>query len=508
MSRIWLCIAVAAVSLPVAFLVDHIVPDPYMDEIFHIPQMKQYCKGNFRSWDPMITTPPGLYLVTYIYTSILSFGGAALEGAIFWSGTCSIAVLRHVNVLFSIICAVLFREITLHLEPDKGAIVASLKAFALSCYPLHWFFTFLFYTDVGSTTAVLAMYLACLKQAYWTSSLLGLVAILFRQTNVIWTFFVACVGIIDFLFRQGSSALDLPPTEDQPSIMLDRKAYRPNLKHRSIKNDATNQVHSTRKQKNRVKEDEVLVEEILFVLQQAWQMKSALIWRFLPMMLPILCFLVFVAYNGSIVLGAKEAHKASPHFAQVLYFGVAAVLAMAPVHLNSSIIGENFRRLSGSMQVRLSGYLVASIFGALACIHFFSFAHPYLVSDNRHYTFYIWRRVINVHWSSKYLLSIIYVYSWCSIFTVLGKSERKIWLLIFFGAVVAVLVPAPLIEFRYYTVPFYFIALHTPIRTQKDYLSWVLIFLQYSATNFVTMYMFLYKPFFRPGEREAQRFLW
>lgn len=35
------------------------------DEIFHIPQAKQYCKGNFGSWDPMITTPPGLYVLFY-----------------------------------------------------------------------------------------------------------------------------------------------------------------------------------------------------------------------------------------------------------------------------------------------------------------------------------------------------------------------------------------------------------------------------------------------------------
>lgn len=33
------------------------------DEIFHIPQAQQYCKGKFGSWDPMITTPPGLYVL-------------------------------------------------------------------------------------------------------------------------------------------------------------------------------------------------------------------------------------------------------------------------------------------------------------------------------------------------------------------------------------------------------------------------------------------------------------
>jgi len=31
-------------------------------KVFHIPQAQQYCGGDFKSWDPMITTLPGLYL--------------------------------------------------------------------------------------------------------------------------------------------------------------------------------------------------------------------------------------------------------------------------------------------------------------------------------------------------------------------------------------------------------------------------------------------------------------
>ncbi|KAK8708948.1 hypothetical protein V6N13_059983 [Hibiscus sabdariffa] len=46
--------------IPVSILVNRIVPDPYMDEIFHIPQAQRYCNGDFMSWDPMITTQPGL----------------------------------------------------------------------------------------------------------------------------------------------------------------------------------------------------------------------------------------------------------------------------------------------------------------------------------------------------------------------------------------------------------------------------------------------------------------
>eukprot|EP00191_Tetraselmis_sp_GSL018_P012453 CAMPEP_0177594952 /NCGR_PEP_ID=MMETSP0419_2-20121207/10076_1 /TAXON_ID=582737 /ORGANISM="Tetraselmis sp., Strain GSL018" /LENGTH=44 /DNA_ID= /DNA_START= /DNA_END= /DNA_ORIENTATION= len=28
------------------------VPEPYMDEIFHVPQAQRYCRGDFAHWDP------------------------------------------------------------------------------------------------------------------------------------------------------------------------------------------------------------------------------------------------------------------------------------------------------------------------------------------------------------------------------------------------------------------------------------------------------------------------
>lgn len=36
------------------------VPEPYLDEIFHIPQARRYCQGRWLEWDDKITTPPGL----------------------------------------------------------------------------------------------------------------------------------------------------------------------------------------------------------------------------------------------------------------------------------------------------------------------------------------------------------------------------------------------------------------------------------------------------------------
>lgn len=62
MGRLAVAAIVSLWVVPISILVNRILPDPYMDEIFHVPQAQKYCSGNFRSWDPMITTPPGLYV--------------------------------------------------------------------------------------------------------------------------------------------------------------------------------------------------------------------------------------------------------------------------------------------------------------------------------------------------------------------------------------------------------------------------------------------------------------
>lgn len=48
-----------------------------------------------------------------------------------------------------------------------------MKAVALALYPPHFFFAFLFYTDVGSTAAVAAMYLAALRRKFHLAALVS-----------------------------------------------------------------------------------------------------------------------------------------------------------------------------------------------------------------------------------------------------------------------------------------------------------------------------------------------
>ena len=62
-----------------------------------------------------------------------------------------------------------------------------------------------------------------------------------------------------------------------------------------------------------------------------------------------------------------------------------------------------------------------------------------------------------------------------------GKAQRKIWVLAYFLASAAALIPAPLIEFRYYTIPFFLLVLHSPT---NDAGSWLLMGIVYlTVTN-------------------------
>ncbi|XP_068646077.1 dol-P-Glc:Glc(2)Man(9)GlcNAc(2)-PP-Dol alpha-1,2-glucosyltransferase isoform X2 [Aristolochia californica] len=478
MGRLAVALVVSLWVIPISIMVNHVIPDPYMDEIFHIPQAQQFCNGNFRSWDPMITTPP---------------------------------VLRSTNGVLAVLCSILLYDIILHLRPSIGERGATLYTIVLTLYPLHWFFTFLYYTDVASLAVILAMYLACLKRHYWLSALLGGLAISIRQTNVIWMLFVAGTGAIDYLVGEYHKKFNDHIMITKSEGLADEN-YRPvsaNLKRRKMGSSvrATDisiskaSVCSSRGSSNFSSGMLKEIQEIFFAL---WCLKWNFFVLFTPYLLIFSTFVSFVIWNGSIVLGAKEAHTVSPHFAQIFYFGLASTAAMGPIHFNLHQAAALFKSLRMS---KLVGFFVVcmALTAGLISVHFFSIEHPYLLADNRHYPFYIWRKVIKAHWLMKYLLVPLYVYSWSSIFHILGKFQRKTWVLLFFLACAAVLIPAPLIEFRYYTIPFFFIILHSPVGKYKH---WFLIAVLYLIVNFFTMAMFLYRPFHWDHEPGTQRFIW
>ncbi|CAM0903928.1 unnamed protein product [Alopecurus aequalis] len=419
---------------------------------------------------------------------------------------CTTALLRSTNVIMAMVCGILIHDLLLCIKPGLDKTKATAYAILLALYPVHWFFTFLYYTDVASLAAVLAMYLFCLKKRFWVSAMFGAISILFRQTNVIWMVFVAANGAISYIqdlclsdnFSHENSGLT-----DQSSTEVsgrDNIASVPGLRRRRTNSS----ISKRRVVSGSTKLYISFTEEILDISFKLWNSKCKVLVTFTPFAIVLVVFVAFVILNGGIVLGAKEAHVVSPHFAQFLYFGLVSAAALLPLHFTPRRVSDLFHLCAKKKSCSSLAMLVALGLSFVA-VHFFSIAHPYLLADNRHYTFYIWRKVIQVHRMMKYILIPLYMYSWFSVINSLGKSQTRVWVLSFVVAVALVLVPAPLIEFRYYTIPLVIVVLNSPVIGNGKLLA---LGSAYAAADLFILAMFLFKPFHWEHGTGTQRFMW
>jgi alpha-1,2-glucosyltransferase len=142
--------------------------------------------------------------------------------------------------------------------------------------------------------------------------------------------------------------------------------------------------------------------------------------------------------------------------------------------------------------------------------------HPFLF-DNRHYTFYVWRRVFKLHQVMPYLMVPGYlacIWAWflrvgehpvrvhSSSFDnhLIGPDQTILQTLLLPACVLPTLLPTPLLEPRYFLIPYILLRAQVP-----DVPSWGIALegLWYACINAVTMWVFLYR------EREGVgRFMW
>jgi alpha-1,2-glucosyltransferase len=134
--------------------------------------------------------------------------------------------------------------------------------------------------------------------------------------------------------------------------------------------------------------------------------------------------------------------------------------------------------------------------------------HPFLLADNRHFVFYIWRRTIRFHALSRYIAAPIYYACGWFVLTPLSRSQSTLFVLGLVVCTAATIVPSPLLEFRYFILPYFFWRLHlSPGLVSK----WrgVLEFVFFEVVNAVTLWIFVKRPFewaSEPGK--VQRFIW
>lgn len=437
---------------------------PYMDETFHVPQAQAYCQGRFQQWDPMITTLPGLYLMSVgiVKPAVWLFG---------WSGSivCSTGMLRFINLLFSVGNFYLLYLLLCKIH-NKNKTVSGfqriLSTVTLSVFPTLYFFTFLYYTDTGSVFFTLFAYLMCLYGNHKTSALLGFCGFMFRQTNIIWTIF--CGGSV--VAQQLSEAWK---TESQ------------------------------KKKEERITKGSFseLIKVLQFLTEYIMSLKNVVTLIILtwPYILLVIVFFAFVVINGGIVVGDRSSHEACFHVPQLFYFFSFTLFFSFP-HLMTPNKTGNFLQCVRKHLIQYSMLVAISLF----LVWKFTYVHKYLIGDNRHYTFYVWRKVFQRHDLVKYIFVPAYVFAGWSLADSL-KSKSVFWNLLYFVCVFAVTVPQKLLEFRYFILPFLIYRLNIPVPP----LSRLLLELAfYVVVNAITFHLFLNKTFQWPNSEEIQRFMW
>ncbi|EXJ90541.1 hypothetical protein A1O1_03644 [Capronia coronata CBS 617.96] len=506
-------------------LVNQLVPVPYLDEFFHVPQAQAYWLGKWTQWDPKITTPPGLYIFSYMVNSVRDFVSLDFKPSLNeWRST-NVLLLYMLLVALYILTAVERKTVS------HESILQ--REFSIILFPLIFFFSALYYTDLFSVFTVV------LAQIFWSAGTsakgsskflyqalhlaAGLVSLATRQTNIFWVaVYLGGLQVLESVRREiGVEKLHDPPVseayfEDVPttSISLGQSAF-------------------------------ILVPRLLLDL---W-----------PQLSLLGAFAGFVAWNGGVVLGDKDNHIATLHLPQMLYIWPLIVFFSWPVLLPQFVHLPTFRQ----RLPRLSTTLVILTL-MLVTVNLNTIIHPFTLADNRHYTFYVFR-ILRQHWLLKYVAVPVYYVCACLVLGALGgptteprrphqspsrvlygdETVRVSWVLVWFVTTSLSLVSAPLVEPRYFLIPWLTWRMAVPeyipqssneeskavsekksssghgplaprsptslqaiLRVAASYsnaieLTW------YAMINLVTCYVFLYRGFEWPQEPgSVQRFMW
>lgn len=228
-----------------------------------------------------------------------------------------------------------------------------------------------------------------------------------------------------------------------------------------------------------------------------------------------LSFLLFLASNSwTIVLGDKSAHTVTLHLPQLLYLSVFICIFSAPLVLSPALMIRLFYFASpiylSSGRVMVSFHnmmkLGAGMIVIAATVRYNTYFHPYLLADNRHYVFYIFRRtLLRFPPYSLYIPIPIYFAALCLVFLSLQGRVTVAWVLLWIAGTMGTLVGAGLIEFRYFILPWVFWRLHVDMKGWRGYAELAV----FASVNLLTIRVFLYRGFAWenvPGQ--VQRFMW
>ena len=286
-------------------LVNRIVPDPYLDEVFHVKQALTYWRGQWTTWDPKITTPPILYIYSWILNSIASLLPIKFE--------LDAKVLRLGNAL-SLLCLLPWDVLKLlkYIRPtssgDQTNALDIHTTLNICLFPVIFFFSGLYYTDLISVHLVLHTYCRSFssrsEQKSWVPMVLlcldGIASLGARQTNIFWTaVFLGGLELIQSFPRIA--------TEKKIGIVeVMKRAWEDGLVHDlNLVDSGVEGKFNRRKLDSKADSIDVFFFVISVGIATIRDIPRVLT-RLAPYIFLLVAFGIFVLWNGGVVLGTSQ----------------------------------------------------------------------------------------------------------------------------------------------------------------------------------------------------------
>ncbi|KAG6006981.1 hypothetical protein E4U21_006501 [Claviceps maximensis] len=412
------------------------------DEVFHIPQAQRYCEGRLLEWDDKITTPPGLYLFSILLQNAANVAGLP------WLFDCGASALRFTNVLGLMVLAYLALRCRHEIESRPCAARSSARpktvttyaihtAVNIALFPLLFFFSALYYTDVISTAVVVAAFLNHLKRvgrdrSSWISDVvtafLGIAALSMRQTNVFWI--VVWMGGLEVIHAIKTLKPECVHQPSMATLGAQLKFY--------FRRSSVGDVYDP--SLGLAWPDDMFFTVISFGIAALCN-PVRLVRQIWPYISVLSAFLGFVVWNGGVVLAIVLFRVKSRHSSEAETFKKSASADEIPKSLPSvsgkdGVISKFDPGTSSRLNVDKSSivnlspalrtaylifdsarvpiwilYLFATLAASAVVVKFNTIVHPFTLADNRHYMFYIFRHSIRRSALVRFLLIIPYTLS-------------------------------------------------------------------------------------------------
>ncbi len=297
-----------------------------------------------------------------------------------------------------------------------------------------------------------------------------MLAVGFRQSNIVWVAFVALQSLLPILMHGVHVKMLEQPVPFKFSLTMT----------------------------GQLKELAQGLPLLLRDPRRLLSMVGEILWTGGGYLLVWLVFVAFLVWNDGIVVGDREAHTTVFHPTQILYFSGFSLAFAAPFCVTKAVHFLHFCK---------QHYLVVGAVALLtwAVVDSYTMAHPYLLADNRHLSFYFWRRVVMAYDWSKFALVPAYVFGGFCVLHSLLKSGF-VFRVTFPFFVFLALTPQLLLEFRYFIVPFLL------FRLQLRPTDWWRLGLEaalFAAVNAFTVALFVMKPFrWEHDPTDVQRIIW